>query len=61
MPRGKTPGPSIKNPRMYEAVKKRLKARGMTEDAAQERAARISNAYKSKKKRKADRASSDRQ
>lgn len=42
MPRGKSPGPSIKKPKVYEA----LKAQGMSA----ERAAKISNAQVSKSK-----------
>ena len=42
MPGGKTPGPSIKKPKVYEA----LKDKGMSK----ERAARISNAQAAKKK-----------
>lgn len=41
MPGGKTPGPSIKNPKTYEALKKK----GMSK----ERAAKISNAQAKKK------------
>lgn len=41
MPGGKKPGPSVKNPKMYEALKKK----GMSK----ERAAKISNAQKRKR------------
>lgn len=45
MPGGKKPGPSIKNPKVYEALKEK---RGMSK----ERAAKISNAAaKGRKKR----------
>lgn len=44
MPGGKTPGPSIKNPKEYEALKKK----GMSK----ERAAKISNADAKKGKGK---------
>jgi hypothetical protein len=45
MPKGKSPGPSIKKPDTYEA----LKDKGMSK----ERAARISNAQAAKGKKKA--------
>jgi hypothetical protein len=41
MPGGKSPGPSIKNPAVYERLKK--------EGKSKESAARISNSQKSKK------------
>ena len=44
MPGGKKPGPSIKKPKVYEA----LKEKGMSK----ERAAKISNAQAKKSKRK---------
>jgi hypothetical protein len=44
MPKGKSPGPSIKKPDTYEA----LKDKGMSK----ERAARISNAQAAKTKKK---------
>jgi hypothetical protein len=43
MPGGKSPGPSIKNPKVYEA----LRAEGMDKTTA----ARISNAQAKKKKK----------
>jgi hypothetical protein len=42
MPKGKSPGPSVKNPKTYEA----LRDKGMSK----ERAAKISNAQAGKKK-----------
>ena len=44
MPKGKKPGPSVKKPRTYEA----LKDKGMSK----ERAAKISNAQAGKQKQK---------
>lgn len=44
MPGGKTPGPSIKNPAQYEAVKAKLQRGGMGAKAAKAHAAKISNA-----------------
>jgi hypothetical protein len=43
MPHGKTPGPSVKNPKAYEALRK--------EGMSKERAAKISNAQARKAKR----------
>jgi len=43
MPKGKSPGPSVKKPKTYEA----LKDKGMSK----ERAAKISNAQANKEKR----------
>lgn len=44
MPGGKSPGPSIKDPALYEKLKKKFIADGMDEAAAKGKAARISNA-----------------
>jgi hypothetical protein len=48
MPKGKSPGPSVKNPDTYEA----LKEKGMSK----ERAAKISNAQAKKQKSKKDKS-----
>lgn len=48
MPGGKSPGPSIKNPKVYEALKTK---RGMSKTQA----AKISNAQTKKRKRKTKR------
>ena len=42
---GKSPGPSIKRPQEYEAIKSGLMKKGMSEDKAQEKAAKISNSH----------------
>ncbi|HEX9108656.1 MAG TPA: hypothetical protein VF832_15535 [Longimicrobiales bacterium] len=52
MPGKKKPGPSIKRPAQYEAIKAEMLKSGMPMDRAQMRAARISNGL-AKKKRKA--------
>lgn len=49
MPGGKGPGPSVKDPGHYEKLKRHFMEQGMSEDAAQEKAARISNAQHAKK------------
>jgi hypothetical protein len=48
MPGGKGPGPSIKRPKQYESIKKKLMAEGLSETEAQTRAAKISNAAMNK-------------
>lgn len=52
MPGGRSPGPSIKRPKAYEAIKAKLIKGGLGEDEAQTRAAKISNASAKRAKAK---------
>lgn len=44
MPGGKKPGPSVKHPAAYEAIKKKLRKKGVPAAQAKTTAAKISNA-----------------